>query len=58
LPELETQEREPFFKCCQPTLLLIHHQSKNSKLFLKSFPRRLCLLLRLRQQHHIIRIPD
>src|SRR3954471_18387566 len=38
LPELETQEREPFFKRCQPALLLVHHQSKGDKLFLKSFP--------------------
>src|SRR5947207_8523590 len=58
LPKLETQERETFRQRRQPTLLLIHDQLKSRELRLQSIPRHLRLLLRPRQQHHIIRITD
>jgi len=58
LPKLEAQEREAVSKRRQPTLLLIHHQSKSSELSLELLPRRPRLLLGSRQQHHIVRITD
>src|ERR1700674_3278642 len=56
--ELEAEKRETLSQRRQPTLLLIHHQVKSSELTLESLPRLPRLALRLRQQHHIIRITD
>jgi hypothetical protein len=56
--ELEAQKREAFCQRRQPTLLLINHQSKSSKLRLQLAPPQPRLLFRLRQQHHIVRIAD
>src|SRR5258707_4050700 len=42
-PELETQKREALFHRGQPTLLLVHHQSKSRKLALETLPRLLGL---------------
>src|SRR4028119_705326 len=56
--ELEAQKREPVCQRCQPTLLLINDQLKSGKLRLQLIPRQLRLLLRSRQQHHIVRITD
>src|SRR5436309_9998112 len=56
--EFEAQEREALSQRRQPALLLIHHQAKSGELTLESLPRLPCLSLRLRQQHHIVRITD
>ena len=55
-----TRSRETRTLCqrCQPTLLLIHHQVKRGELTLELVPRLLSRALRLRQQHHIVRITD
>src|ERR1700677_1840302 len=58
LSELEAEKRETFCQCRQPTLLLFHHQVKSGELTLESLPRRPRLALRLRQQHHVVRITD
>src|SRR5437899_4534267 len=58
LTELEAEKRETFCQRRQPTLLLIHHQMKSGELTLESLPRRPSLSLRLRQQHHVVRITD
>src|SRR5580704_18285812 len=58
LPKLEAQEREAFCQRRQPTLFLVHHQLESSELRLQLLPRHLRLLLRPRQQHHIVRITD
>src|SRR6266496_1555602 len=38
-PKLETKKRETLFHRGQPTLLLVHHQSKIRKLAWETFPR-------------------
>ena len=58
LPELETQEREALAQRRQPTLLVIHDQAKAGELSLEVLPRCPSLLLRSRQQHHIVRVTD
>src|SRR5437762_10989968 len=55
-PKLETKKRETLLHRSQPTLLLVHHQSKSRKLALKALPRLPGLRFRARQQHHIVRI--
>src|SRR6266852_7250201 len=56
--EFEAQKRETLSQRRQPTLLLIHHQVKSGELTLELIPRLLRRALRLRQQHHIVRITD
>src|ERR1700681_3928295 len=58
LTELKAKKRETLYQRRQPTLLSIHHQAKSGELTLESLPRHLCLALRLRQQHHVVRITD
>src|SRR5579859_154753 len=58
LPELEAEEREAFCQRRQPTLLLVHHQTKSGKLGLQLPPPHSRLLFRPRQQHHVIRVTD
>ena len=53
LPEFETEKRETFCQRRQPTLLLVHHQSKSRELSLQLLPRHLRLLFRSRQQHQV-----
>src|ERR1700730_16780052 len=42
-PKLENKERNTLFHRGQPTLLLVHHQSKSRKLALETLPRLLGL---------------
>jgi hypothetical protein len=49
---------KPYCQRRQPTLLLIHHQVKSGELTLELVPRLLRRAVRLRQQHHIVRITD